>query len=85
VSSPVPTPHTGSSSFSNKTSWRSRTARSVDLPVYEPDVPVADAPADDAPADEPAVGVEEELVLEQDADDGDYTGLTETVIEPEER
>ena len=53
--------------------------------MYEPELPASDAPQD-APADEPAVGAEEELVLEQDADDGDYTELPETtVIEPEER
>jgi hypothetical protein len=86
VSSPPVAPHTGATAFSNKTSWRSRTARSVELPVYEPDVPASDAPQDDAAVDEPAVGAEEELVLEQDADDGDYTELAETtVIEPEER
>ena len=86
VSTPAPTPHTSAVSFSNKSSWRSRSARAVDLPVYEPELPASDAPQD-ADADEPAVGAEEELVLEQDADDGgDYTELPETtVIAPEER
>ena len=85
MSTPAPTPHTSAVSFSNKSSWRSRSARAVDLPVYEPELPASDAPQD-ADADEPAVGAEEELVLEQDADDGDYTELPETtVIAPEER
>ena len=89
VSAPA-APEARVASYTNKTGWRSKTVKqpSRELPVYAPEeeeVPDA-APDDDVSAEDTAPEPDDALVLEPDAEDGDYTDVIDVpVVEPKEQ
>lgn len=73
-------------SYTNKTAWRNKVPKRAKLPIEADDVEAATPAISPDPADElPNAGPDEDLVLEQEPDDGDVTGLIDKVEEPKER
>ena len=75
-------PGTSGASFTSKTGWRSKSYKPVAVPEIEP-VPEVVATDDQAEETEvPAEAVaEDDIVLEQEPDDGDVSGLIDHDVE----
>jgi uncharacterized protein (TIGR02300 family) len=75
------------STSGGKTGWRSKTFKRPDAAVPVADAEEAAVPeavvAEDAVEEAPSAGADDDIVLEQEADDGDVSGLVDHDVEEE--
>jgi uncharacterized protein (TIGR02300 family) len=86
IAQPLASQGTRAASLAGKTSWRGKAFKRPDAALPEPQLPDADAVASEPAATEEVEGaadvvLDDDTVLEQDADEGDVSGLIGLEVE----